>query len=321
VGGSQRILIVAPNASSRFGGEAFLPLKYFEILRRRGVPAILIAHARNRDDLMEVLGPYVDGIHFVDDTAWHRTIWAIGLRFPAKIREVVFGTLLDRVNEHYQGRIIRNLVAAGDVELIHQPTPVSPLAPSGLHQFGVPLVIGPMNGGMAYPPGYDDFESAVTRRLVHAARKVAQVVNTLTPGKRKAAVLLVANERTRKALPFPDHPAIVSLAENGVDLALWTAPARSLKPAPSGQPLRLVFSGRLVRWKAVDITIEAMSRAKSRGVAVELDILGDGVEREKLEALCRSLGLADSVRFHGFQKQPLCVAHFARADALILNSI
>lgn len=32
-----RILIVAPNASSRFGGEAFLPLKYFQILHRRGV--------------------------------------------------------------------------------------------------------------------------------------------------------------------------------------------------------------------------------------------------------------------------------------------
>lgn len=41
-----RVLIAAPNASSRFGGEALLPLKYFEILRRRGLPAKLIAHAR-----------------------------------------------------------------------------------------------------------------------------------------------------------------------------------------------------------------------------------------------------------------------------------
>ncbi|MPS71356.1 MAG: hypothetical protein E2586_23030 [Novosphingobium sp.] len=54
----------------------------------------------------------------------------------------------------YQSRMIRRLVTVGLVDLIHQPSPVSPLEPSDLHRFGVPLVIGPMND----PPGYEDYE-------------------------------------------------------------------------------------------------------------------------------------------------------------------
>ena len=38
------VLIVAANVSSKFGGEAFLPLKYFQLMRARGYPVKLITH-------------------------------------------------------------------------------------------------------------------------------------------------------------------------------------------------------------------------------------------------------------------------------------
>src|SRR5689334_15743971 len=43
-----RILIVAENASARFGGEAILPLHIFRGLRRRGVEAWLVVHGRTQ---------------------------------------------------------------------------------------------------------------------------------------------------------------------------------------------------------------------------------------------------------------------------------
>lgn len=315
-----KVLIVAPNASSRYGGEAFLPLKYFQILRRRGWPAKLIAHARNRDDLTEMLGPLLADVLFVEDTLWHRAIWQAGRRFPAPIRDAVFGTLLNRVNEHYQARLIRRLIAAGAADLIHQPIPVSPLAPSGLAGFGLPLVIGPMNGGMTYPPGYEDLESPAARRFVRLARAFARLLNRLVPGKRRAAVLLVANERTRRALPFPAHPRILTLVENGVDLSTWAPPPAAPERQP-GAPCRLVFMGRLVGWKAVDVTLEALALARAQGVAAELEILGDGPERARLEARAARPDLAGAVRFLGFRPQAECAAHLAAADALILNSV
>lgn len=314
-----RILIVAPNASSRFGGEAFLPLKYFQILRQRGHPAKLVAHARNRADLETMLAPWRDDILYVEDSLWHRAIWQAGRVLPGRLRDVLAGTLLNMVNERFQARIIRRLVAAGEVDVIHQPTPVSPLAPSSIHGFGVPVVIGPMNGGMTFPPGYDDLESPLARRFVGLARVLARGLNRVIPGKRRAAALLVANDRTRRALPFPDHPNVIELVENGVDPAAWPAPPDRARPP--GAPFRLVFMGRLVGWKAVDITLDALARARAAGVDATLDVLGDGPERAGLEAQAARAGLEAVVRFHGFLPQAACAPVLAAADALILNSV
>ncbi len=314
-----KILIVAPNASSRFGGEAFLPLKYFQLLRQRGLPAKLIAHARNQADLDTMLAPFRGDILYVEDSFWHRRLSKAGAFLPQRVRHIIFGTLLNMVNERFQARIIRRLVAAGEVDVIHQPIPVSPLAPSSLYGFGVPVVIGPMNGGMTFPPGYDDLESPATRRFVSVARGLARALNRLVPGKRRAAVLLVANDRTRRALPFDDHPNVITLVENGVDPAAWPAPPDRTRA--SDAPFRLVFMGRLVGWKAVGITLDALARARAAGVNATLDILGDGPERADLEAQVARQTLGAAVQFHGFLPQAACAPVLASADALILNSV
>ncbi len=50
-----RVLIAAEHASARFGGEAALPLHYFRVLRKRGIPVWLVTHARTRDELAQVI--------------------------------------------------------------------------------------------------------------------------------------------------------------------------------------------------------------------------------------------------------------------------
>jgi glycosyltransferase involved in cell wall biosynthesis len=312
-----QVLIVAPNASARFGGEAFLPLKYFQILCGRGHPVRMIAHARNRDELADTLGSWIDRVDFVEDTAWHRAIWQVGRHFPARIRDSLFGVALNIVNDACQARIIRRRVAAGEVDLIHQPIPVSPRAPSGIHGFGVPVVIGPMNGGMAYPPGYEGMEGRTTRALVGLGRAFSVMANRLSPGKRRAALLLVANARTQAALPVPQGNRVVTLVENGVDFSTWAAPVTVVPRPATG--FRLAFMGRLVDWKAVDLTLEALRLARAQGADVTLDILGDGPERATLASLATPLG--NAVRFHGFLPQSACVPILAGADALILNSV
>jgi len=325
-----QILIVAPNVSARHGGEAFIPLKYFELMRARGLPVRLVTHARNRPELAGRLGPDLDRVDFLPETRWHGLV-ARRLARRGRLAEILAGALLRRLDARAQDRAIRARVAAGEAEVIHQPIPVSPLIPSALHGYGVPVVIGPMNGGMTYPPGYGDLESARDRRLVALIRAGARVMNRLVPGKRRAAVLLVANARTRAALPCPDHPRIETLVENGVDFDTWaappdtvladTAPGALRAPGDPGAALRLVFMGRLVGWKAVDITLQALARARAGGVAATLEILGDGSARAALEAEAARAGLGEAVRFAGFLPQADCAARLAAADALILNSV
>ncbi len=309
-----RVLILAENASARFGGEAILPLKYFTLLARRGRDVRLITHERNRDGLEELAPDLADRITYSPDTALHRALWRVGSRFPGAIRDHLFGNLLGLATGWQQRKLARAMIRAGLVDLVHQPIPVSPAAPSLLHGLGVPVVIGPMNGGMGYPPGYEDYEGRAARLFVGLGRALAGLANRLIPGKRRAALLLVANQRTRAALPVQGRP-VVELVENAVDFTLWPDPGP--RPAPDGA-LRLVFMGRLVDWEALDITLTALARARHPAT---LAILGDGPERAALQAQVAALGLTDRVTFHGFLPQSDCAAHLAGADALILGSL
>ena len=314
-----KILIVAQNASTVYGGEAVLPVHYFRGLRALGHSVELIAHERNRADLEAHFGSGCEALHFIPDTKLHRLIWQIGERFPAKIEEALFGNLMLLLTEVYQKRMIRDLVSAGAVELIHQPMPVSPKAPSSIFGFGVPVIIGPMNGGMTWPEGYADYQRRSERLFSRSGRALSAAVNRLIPGKRRAAALIVANQRTRAALPPGSSPNVIELVENGVDLSTWQADG--FASGSGSDDLVLVFMGRLVAWKAVDTTLQALRLALSDGIRVRLEVVGDGEERQRLEELADDLGLEGVVRFHGFLPQAACAEILHRADALILNSL
>lgn len=315
-----KVLIVAPNASARFGGEAILPLHYYRFLVERGFPVRMIVHNRNRDELFPLAQQRPGSVLFVPDTSLHRLVWRIFSRMPDRVRDLIGGAILNALDDRSQARLIRRVIAEDGVDLIHQPSPVSPLTPTGLHRFGVPLIVGPMNGGMDYPPGYEDYESGLTRLAIRLGRVGAKLLNRLKPGKLRADVLMVANDRTRRALPDPDHPGVKTLVENGIDTKMWTAPDM---PGDNSRPghLRLAFMGRLIRLKGVDITLRAIALARQQGVDVTLDILGDGDARPSLEALTDELGLRGSVVFHGFRRQDACAAVISVSDGLILNSL
>ena len=320
-----RVLIAAEHASARFGGEAALPLHYFRVLRQRGVPVWLVTHARTREEL-SALYPGDAHIVYIEDTGWHRAMWRIGQRLPDAISYVTTGFLSRLSTQLAQRRIVKRLVAEHGIEVVHQPMPVSPREPSMLFGFGVPVVIGPMNGGMDYPPAFRRNRGAAERWLLGAGRASATLLNTLMPGKRRAATLLVANQRTREALPAGVCSDVIELVENGVDLTLWLAPT-VLADAPKNDAAVFVFMGRLVDWKAVDLLLLAFTQARAR-VPMRLWILGDGDERVRLETLAAELGILGtsddtigSAHFAGWLTQPACAQRLREADCLVLPSL
>ena len=321
-----KVAIVAEHASARFGGEAALPLHYFRVLQRRGVPVWLITHERTRDEL-SMLYPGNDRILYVPDTRLHRALWRIGGMLPDAISYFTTGYLSRLSSQWVQRRIVKRLVAEHAVTVVHQPMPVSPREPSALFGFDVPVVIGPMNGGMEYPPAFQRRRGFVEQFLLKLARSSAALMNLLLPGKRRADLLLVANSRTRRALPAGASKRVVELVENGVDFDLWEG---ALAERSRGGPTRFVFMGRLVAWKSVDLLLRAFASARHRS-AMELWILGDGDEREALERLATHLGIHSSdaraaidsgqVRFEGWLSQADCAARLRQADVLVLPSL
>ncbi|MDB5329729.1 MAG: family glycosyltransferase [Phycisphaerales bacterium] len=312
-----RVLIVAEHASARFGGEAILPLHYFRVLRKRGVEAWLIVHSRTREELSRLFPGDLGRIHFLPDTKYHRLLYHLGKPLPGQLRHFSVGFLSRLSSQRQAKRVARRLIAEHRIDVVHQPIPVSPKESSLLHGLGVPVVIGPMNGGMRFPPGFAATQGPVTSAFMRVGRMFSGLVNRLMPGKLRAHVLLVANDRTRLALPKAVRGRVITLVENGVDLSLWTAAERDGRP---NGPVRFAFTGRLVDWKAVNVLLEAFAKVAEK-TAAQLDIMGDGPMRSQLQAQAKSLSLDGKVTFHGWVAQADCAARLREADSLVLPSL
>lgn len=317
-GSPATVIVVAEHASAEFGGEAILPLHYFRLLRERGVDALLVVHERTREELERLLPKDGDRIFYVEDMLLQKLLWAASQRMPKRIADFSLGFVMHLLTQRHQRRMVKRLVKQRGVDVVHEPSPVSPKLPSMMFGVGAPVLIGPLNGGMEYPPGFEKLQSRTERLFMRGARRASHLVHRAIPGKRQAARILVANARTKGALPKGASNDVEILVENGVDLGLFDAPERP--PRQEDAPCRFVYLGRLVDWKAIDILLEAFARASKRA-DIALDVIGDGDEREALEAQARRLGVSDKVVFHGFVPQKECPALLAGADALVLTSL
>lgn len=323
-----RILIVAENASARFGGEAALPLHYYRGMRAKGHDVWLVTHARVRDELQALFPEDIDArIWFVADTGFHRFMWRLGERLPHRLAYATTGFLMRVASQWSQRKLAVHIVRRQRIDVVHQPIPVSPKEPSMLFHLGAPVVIGPMNGGMDFPPAFNRHQHALESIAIAVGRALSGLLGLLMAGKRQAALLLVANDRTRRALPAGATRRVEQLVENGVDFAVWRRPEQTMANCSPNRVTRFAFMGRLVDWKAVDLLLTAFARASLRA-PMSLTIIGDGPERQSLVDCAASLGLVcdamhaeRSVCFAGWLAQAAAADLLSQHDVLVLPSL
>ena len=313
-----RVLIVAMHASTQFGGEAILPLHWFKGLREENVEVWLLVHERTRSELKETLGDDYYRVQFIKDRLIHKVLWKIGKHLPARIHTFSTGQLLNLATQFEQRRMVKKIISKNDINILHEPIPVSPKLPSMMYGFSIPVIIGPLNGGMTYPEGFRGREPFWEKWFTIVARKFSLLANTLIPGKLQASAILVANTRTKQALPCQFHENIITFVENGVDLKLW---ASHDNKGTSSPVTRFVYLGRLINLKCVDLLVKAFSQAINNGMNAELWIIGDGPLRGEIEHQIIRCNLEQRVTLHGWVSQEKCPALLKQCDALVLPSI
>lgn len=79
---------------------------------------------------------------------------------------------------------------------------------------------------------------------------------------------------------------------------------------------KVISVGRLVPWKGLAGLIRAVAKLPDVGLA----IVGDGLERERLERLARDQGCADRIWFAGLRDHVEALGLMAAADLFVLNS-
>lgn len=313
-----RICIVAEHASYRFGGEAILPIHYFAKLRARGEEAWLVVHARTRQELEAAFPSEKSRFRFIDDAWFHRLLFRVSRALPRRVAESTTSLLSILITQYLARKIVTTLRDSEGLDVVHQPIPVSPRFPSLMFGLKLPVIIGPMNGGMEYPPAFRHMEPILSRLFVPVGRQLSHLANLMLPGKRLAAILIVANRRTRLALPRGIRGQVVELSENGVDMNIWLTPEKKERHGPlTTEAPCFVYLGRLIDLKCLDVVLEALCLVPD----AHLEVIGDGLMRQAWEQLAEELGVSSRVVFSGWLDQGECASRIQSAVALLLPSI
>jgi glycosyltransferase involved in cell wall biosynthesis len=166
--------------------------------------------------------------------------------------------------------------------------------PSFLGYLGIPFVFGPVGGGEDAP--------LALKRSIRGREKVRELLRVLLnkaalldpflwAAYAKATLILTKTNETRQALPWPFRQRAVVYPEIGIDTTAGIEP--NLRQ--HGEPLRVLFAGRLLGWKGAHLAIRAVARAVALGIQVEFTLLGKGPFEAELRRVAASLGLQDSI--------------------------
>jgi glycosyltransferase involved in cell wall biosynthesis len=101
----------------------------------------------------------------------------------------------------------------------------------------------------------------------------------------------------------------------GIDLE------RIVKIAPARESTDVLFAGRLIHEKRVDLLLNAIAVAKKEIPTITCAIIGDGPERGLLEHLAVKLGVEENVSFTGFVDQDGLTAYMKASKVFVLPSI
>ncbi|WP_301676509.1 glycosyltransferase family 4 protein [Methanoculleus methanifontis] len=105
---------------------------------------------------------------------------------------------------------------------------------------------------------------------------------------------IAVSPSTARALAGLGVSGPVPVVPNGIDLA------RIAAVPPAAEEWDVIFTGRLIREKNVDVLLRALVRVREEVPDLRALIVGDGPERPALERLARDLGLDGAVTFTGF---------------------
>ncbi len=216
-------------------------------------------------------------------------------------------------------RLLGKRLMAGEFDLVHRITPLSPTSQSPivgkLKKYGIPFVLGPLNGGVPWPKGFSDVRSR-EREWLSAIRKLHFLMPSYRATRSEAAALIAGSRHTLGELPASCAERAFLIPENAADPERFPFQLREL----SGDRLAIAFIGRLVPYKGADVLIEAVAAYRGR-LNIEVLIVGDGPQRKELEETVRRKGLWKSIKFAGWVEQRDMASTLAGYHVLALPSV
>jgi glycosyltransferase involved in cell wall biosynthesis len=229
-----------------------------------------------------------------------------------------FGYPFSLAFEWHAWRQLRRRIFAGEFDVVLRIMPMTPVLPSPFAFFlrnePIPFVIGPLNGGLPWPPGFRQLDDQ--KEWVAGLRNLYRFLPFARSTYRHAAAIIAASSQT-----YAEFAAyrgkLFFVPEPGIARSLCSDDARTPEP---GAKLELIFVGGLVPRKGCDLALRAAA-SLLQGDLARFTVVGDGPERNRLEQLMRSLGIEKAVSFCGWVSHAEVLRRLRSADVFVFPSL
>jgi glycosyltransferase involved in cell wall biosynthesis len=244
---------------------------------------------------------------FKDDYMTHAQTLTAFVRYPFSISF-----------ECQAWRQMRRRIMAGEFDIALRLLPVAAVLPSPFAYFlrngPIPFVIGPLSGGLPWPPGFTQAENH--RQWISGLRRLYRFMPFSQSTYRHAAAIVAGASHTYAE--FAEYAEkLFFLLENGVDRSLCCGGACNVE---RDDKLELIFVGSLTPIKGCDLALRAAVPLLRGGLA-RFTVVGDGPERKRLEQLTRSFAVEKAVSFCGMVSHDEAMRRLRTADVLVFPSI
>lgn len=210
-------------------------------------------------------------------------------------------------------------IRAGKYDIVHRITPLSPTTNSSLASkcaaAGIPFVLGPLNGGVPWPKGFD-----AERRREREYLSYVRGAYKAMPGRhsmlRATSAILTGSRFTASEIPKAYQDKCIYLPENAIDPSRFNLKTDQVLE----EPLRACFIGRMVPYKGPDMLLDAVAPFVREGKLL-LDMVGDGPMLVDLKATAAREGIEAGVNFHGWLEHIKVQQVAARANLLTFPSV
>ena len=215
-------------------------------------------------------------------------------------------------------RRLRTRIIAGEFDVILRLLPVISVIPSAfpffLRNCSIPFIIGPINGGLPWPPGFSQANNQ--KSWIDNLRGLYRFMPFARSTYRRAAAIIAGSSQTYAEFSTYGEK-LFFIPENGVSRSLCTANARR---SERDDKVDLIFIGSLIPLKACDLALRAAAPFL-RSELASFTIVGDGPERNRLEELTRSLGVEGAVSFCGMVPHTEAMQRLRSADVMMFPSV
>lgn len=280
-----KVLLIAPYFDRETPGESWCTFKWVEQICKLCDTTVLTTHKEGWDSELSPVSAkeLVNWTHPVLSGRLARLDWELKphyLLFYSRAR-----------------RWIRKAIKNGfEYDIVHQINPVALRYPSPVRNLGLPFITGPHAGSLETPK--DFLEECPEGKLFRNLRKLDKWRIKYDPVLRNsfasASVVLGVAPYLKEFFSSVEINRFEIMAETGPEVIVDEPRTYS----SDGEPLKLLFVGRIIRTKGVIDAIRAVALAL-KCCSVTLDIVGTGDMLDACIEESKRLGIEKHVIFHG----------------------